>query len=283
MINVRRSPLCCLQLLASDRNSSGSFVTTLRKESRPSKNRQLSAISAMPGVITGCGDCTYSGWFELPLPDCLALPDPSIFHAETLLPQLTSPSIMQIAYIPQTPVQSYLSLTLRRLNFSIFDANMLSIPSAVLQIILMLALAKSSEYFNERTFHCFIGEVWSLPLLAALLALPARGHAWGRFALTTMVSGCKSRHLFCLCCLFGKHSIRKLPLPCCHHIPYPVPSTMDSLLRRISPGRPLFPPHPLRLDLGKLLQREETRADRRHLQRHRTDRLVDRIPDLPRR
>ena len=66
---------------------------------------------------------------------------------------------------------------------------MLSIPSAVLQIILMLALAKSSEHFNERTFHCFIGEFWSLPLLAALLALPARGYAWGRFTLTTMISG----------------------------------------------------------------------------------------------
>ena len=96
-----------------------------------------------------------------------------------------------IAYIPATPVQGYLSLTLRKLGFSVFDANMLSIPSAVLQILLMLALAKSSEYFNERTFHCFVGEFWVLPLLAALLALPANGHAWGRFTLTTMISGCK--------------------------------------------------------------------------------------------
>jgi hypothetical protein len=100
--------------------------------------------------------------------------------------------LSKIAYIPATPVQGYLSLTLRKLGFSVFDSNMLSIPSAVLQIILMLALAKSSEHFNERTFHCFIGEFWSLPLLAALLGLPPRGHAWGRFTLTTMVSGCKS-------------------------------------------------------------------------------------------
>lgn len=94
-----------------------------------------------------------------------------------------------IAYIPATPVQGYLSLTLRNLGFSTFDSNMLSIPSAALQVILMLALAKSSEIFNERTFHCFIGEFWVLPLLAALLALPAHGHAWGRFTLTTMISG----------------------------------------------------------------------------------------------
>ena len=94
-----------------------------------------------------------------------------------------------VAYIPATPVQSYLSLTLKNLGFSTFDSNMLSIPSAALQVVLMLALAYSSEFFNERTFHCFIGELWVLPLLTALLALPAHGYAWGRFTLTTMISG----------------------------------------------------------------------------------------------
>ena len=94
-----------------------------------------------------------------------------------------------VAYIPATPVQGYLSLTLRRLGFTVFESNMLSIPSAALQIILMLLLAKSSEYFNERAIHCFVGEVWSLPLLAALLGLPAHGNAWARFTLTTMISG----------------------------------------------------------------------------------------------
>lgn len=96
-----------------------------------------------------------------------------------------------IAYIPAAPVQAYLSLTLRRLGFSTFDSNMLSIPSAVLQIILMLALAFSSNHFRERTFHCVVGEFWCLPLLVALLTLPEGGHEWGRFTITTMISGCK--------------------------------------------------------------------------------------------
>jgi hypothetical protein len=94
-----------------------------------------------------------------------------------------------IAYIPQNPVQAYLSLTLKRIGYTTFDSNMLTIPSCVLQIILMIGLAKSSEYFGERTFHCFIGELWTLPLLAALLALPAGGNDWGRFTLTTMIAG----------------------------------------------------------------------------------------------
>ena len=97
-----------------------------------------------------------------------------------------------VAYIPASPVQGYLSLTLKKIGFSIFDSNMLSIPSAALQIFLMLALAKSSEFFGERTWHCFIGELWCMPLLIALLGLPNHGRLWGRFALTTMISGCKS-------------------------------------------------------------------------------------------
>ena len=100
-----------------------------------------------------------------------------------------------VAYIPATPVQSYLSLTLRRIGYSTFDSNMLSIPSAVLQIILMLLLAYSSDFFNERTWHCMLGEFWILPLLAALLALHSDNVNWGRFAITTLISGCKSTHL----------------------------------------------------------------------------------------
>lgn len=94
------------------------------------------------------------------------------------------------AYIPQAPVSGYLTLTLKdALGFSTFDANMLSIPYAILQIILMLALAYSSNYFMERTWHCFFGEFWSLPLLAALIGLPPGGHGWVRYTLTTMISG----------------------------------------------------------------------------------------------
>lgn len=94
-----------------------------------------------------------------------------------------------IAYIPATPVQGYLSLTLKRLGFSTFNSNLLTIPSAVIQIITMIALSYSSEFFNERTFHCFFGEFWILPLLTAALTIPDGGNEWGRFTLITLVSG----------------------------------------------------------------------------------------------
>lgn len=94
-----------------------------------------------------------------------------------------------VAYIPATPVQGYLTLTLKRLGFSTFNSNMLTVPSAVLQIVTMLALAYSSDYFNERTLHIMFGEFWIMPLLVALLTLPDGGREWSRFTLITLVSG----------------------------------------------------------------------------------------------
>ena len=101
-----------------------------------------------------------------------------------------------VAYIPATPVQGYLTLTLRRIGFTTFNANMLTVPSAFLQIFTMLGLVFSSKHFNERTFHCFFGEVWVLPLLVALRSLPDGGREWSRFSLVTLISGCMFLHTY---------------------------------------------------------------------------------------
>lgn len=94
-----------------------------------------------------------------------------------------------VAYIPATPISAYLTLTLKRLGYSTFDSNVLTIPAAVLQIITMLVLAWSSDRFKERSFHAFFGEFWIMPLLIAAIALPNGGREWGRFSLVTLISG----------------------------------------------------------------------------------------------
>jgi hypothetical protein len=95
-----------------------------------------------------------------------------------------------VAYIPATPVQAYLTLTLKRVGkFTTLQSNLLTAPSAALQIFTMLALAYSSEYFNERAFHCFFGAFWNLPLFTALLTIPDGGRDWGRYSLITLISG----------------------------------------------------------------------------------------------
>lgn len=69
---------------------------------------------------------------------------------------------------------------------------MLTVPSAALQIFTMLALAYSSDYFNERTWHCFFGEAYIFPCLVAMIALPdGLNRTWERYSLVTLVSGCK--------------------------------------------------------------------------------------------
>ncbi|KAI9643871.1 hypothetical protein NHQ30_007222 [Ciborinia camelliae] len=65
-----------------------------------------------------------------------------------------------VAYIPATPVQSYISLTLKRLGFTTFDSNMLTIPSAALQIVTMLTLAYSSDFFDEHPYFHPIVSAW---------------------------------------------------------------------------------------------------------------------------
>lgn len=94
-----------------------------------------------------------------------------------------------VAYIPATPVSSYLTLTLKRLGNSTFNTNILTIPAAVLQIITMLLLSFSSDYFKERTFHAFFGEFWIMPMLIAILTIPDGGNDWGRYSLVTLISG----------------------------------------------------------------------------------------------
>lgn len=96
-----------------------------------------------------------------------------------------------IAYIPATPVQAYLSYNLKVVGgFTTLQSNLLTAVSAVVQVITILALAKSSQWFNERTFHCFFGEFWVLPCLIALQTLPdSQKLPWGRFTIATLVSG----------------------------------------------------------------------------------------------
>lgn len=95
-----------------------------------------------------------------------------------------------MAYIPAAPVAAYLTLTLRRMGFTTFNSNMLTAPSALLQIVTGLALAWSSDHFQDRAFHCLVGELCMAPWLVGLLALPDGGREWTRFSLMTLTTGC---------------------------------------------------------------------------------------------
>ncbi|TVY81581.1 putative transporter [Lachnellula suecica] len=93
-----------------------------------------------------------------------------------------------IAYIPQAPPSTYISLTLKSLGFSTFSTNLLTIPYSVGHIITLLCITALSERLNERTLVSMIQPLWTLPCVIALRFWPgALTDAWGTFALTTVL------------------------------------------------------------------------------------------------
>ncbi|CAI9636664.1 mfs general substrate transporter [Alternaria burnsii] len=89
------------------------------------------------------------------------------------------------AYIPPNPPQNYLSYILRQLGFSVFEANLLAIPSQFLYAVQLLVVTWLSEKFKERSMISSLSNIWIFPWLLALVVLPASANPWIRYALLT--------------------------------------------------------------------------------------------------
>lgn len=90
-----------------------------------------------------------------------------------------------VAYIAPSPPSNYLSFILRKLGFSVFHANLLAIPSQFLFAVNLLILTWVSERFKERAIVSSLSNIWIMPWLIALIALPADANPWIRYALLT--------------------------------------------------------------------------------------------------
>ncbi|KAF9875932.1 allantoate permease [Colletotrichum karsti] len=88
-------------------------------------------------------------------------------------------------YIPPSPPSNYLSYILRRLGFSVFQANLLAIPSQFLFAVNLLIISWVSGKLKERAIISSISNIWIFPWLVALVALPADSSTWIRYALLT--------------------------------------------------------------------------------------------------
>lgn len=93
-----------------------------------------------------------------------------------------------VAYIPQSPVGTYITLTLKSVGFSTFNTNLLTIPSSAAHIITLILITRLSEWTNERTLVSMIQPLWTLPCLIALRFWPGSLHkAWGTYALVSVL------------------------------------------------------------------------------------------------
>lgn len=98
--------------------------------------------------------------------------------------------------IPNAPPQAYITLTCKALGFNTFQTNLLTIPAYVLFILQLLFWTWVSEKINQRVLLGVIGQLWSLPLLIALVTLPPvfAGSNWAKWALSTLLVGAPYVH-----------------------------------------------------------------------------------------
>ncbi|KAI1610260.1 major facilitator superfamily domain-containing protein [Exophiala viscosa] len=94
-----------------------------------------------------------------------------------------------VAFIPFQPAANYLSLTLRNLGYTVFEANMLAIPGYTLFFINILTVVWLSERYRERLIFGATSNFWVLPFLIALVTIPSSASPWVRYALLTGVNG----------------------------------------------------------------------------------------------
>ncbi|KAG5355728.1 putative transporter [Yarrowia sp. B02] len=95
-----------------------------------------------------------------------------------------------MVYIGESPVNTYLTLTLRNLGFSPFDTNLLSIPVNVLKMILLLSFTFLSERINERALVSIVEPLWVMVLLIALRFYPdAQKNVWVTYVILILLLG----------------------------------------------------------------------------------------------
>ncbi|KAG1826342.1 allantoate permease [Suillus variegatus] len=71
------------------------------------------------------------------------------------------------------------------IGFNTFNTNLLTIPSQAFGIITMFVITLVSEFFNERSIVSMMEDLWTLPFLVALYALPSSPNPWVFFAVVT--------------------------------------------------------------------------------------------------
>ncbi|KAF5973091.1 permease [Fusarium coicis] len=90
-----------------------------------------------------------------------------------------------MVYIPPAPFNTYLSFILRQIGFSVFEANLLAIPSQFLYAVNLFIITWLSERVQERGMLSSLSNIWIFPWVLALVVLPGDISPWVRYALIT--------------------------------------------------------------------------------------------------
>ncbi|PNP47043.1 hypothetical protein THARTR1_10548 [Trichoderma harzianum] len=150
-------------------------------------------VGLLASVLMPAGPCQTASWFrgkkgwfsereEKIIVNRVIREDPSkssMHNREPVTPKLLWQSLKDydlwpiyilglVFQVPATPPANYLTLALKGLGFDTFQTNLLTIPSTVLHVIIMLALTYLAEAWGELTLTALIGQIWLLPFLIYL-------------------------------------------------------------------------------------------------------------------
>ncbi|ORY87908.1 major facilitator superfamily domain-containing protein [Protomyces lactucae-debilis] len=104
-----------------------------------------------------------------------------------------------ILYIPPQPPAAYLTLALKSLGFDTFQTNLLTIPSTVLHIILLVLITWAAAKYNNRAWFTVLAPIWCLVFLVALYNQSGSSISrWVKFALSSLIIGYPYVHAICV-------------------------------------------------------------------------------------
>ncbi|KAI5950338.1 hypothetical protein KGF54_005155 [Candida jiufengensis] len=104
-----------------------------------------------------------------------------------------------LAYIGQTTFTSYFGLMNRQLGFNVFDTNLLTIPTAVIHIIFLIAITWLSERLNQRALVALIAPLYATPIMGVIRWWSGAGKdIWATWTLNTLYLGQPYIHAICV-------------------------------------------------------------------------------------
>ncbi|KAK9385259.1 major facilitator superfamily domain-containing protein [Lipomyces mesembrius] len=94
-----------------------------------------------------------------------------------------------VAFVPSQTASYYLTITLRQLGFTGIVTNLLTIPYAIINVIMTIGFCKLSDKYGVKWIFCLLSAIWVFTPQLLLEFIPDESSRWLRFALITLILG----------------------------------------------------------------------------------------------
>ncbi|KAK9234209.1 major facilitator superfamily domain-containing protein [Lipomyces kononenkoae] len=94
-----------------------------------------------------------------------------------------------VAFVPSQTASYYLTITLRQLGFTGLVTNLLTIPYAIINVIMTIGFSRLSDKYGVKWVFCLLSAIWVFTPQLLLEIIPDESSRWLRFALITLILG----------------------------------------------------------------------------------------------